>query len=160
MLLRTSWPISLLAFLLTCHVSLPRPTKLCYVSSIKRGWKSGTKLTFKQPGMDIIFIIDEKKHDRFVRVGNDLQTRATIGRSEAKKGCTIVIEPLGHNELPILVKLERCGDVVVGDKHVVEVKGRGWPKTDGSSRGNLLVTIKIVSDSKAKKRKHKSKNRV
>lgn len=106
--------------------------------------------------MDIVFILDEKKHDRFVRVGNDLKTTATIGRTKARKGCTIVIEPLGHNELPILVKLER-GDVI-GDSHIVEVKGRGWPKTDGS-RGNLLVTIKIVSDSKAK-RKNKSKNRV
>lgn len=92
--------------------------------------------------------MDEGKHDRFVRVGNDLKTTATIGKTKARKGCTILIEPLGHNELPIMVKLKK-GEVT-GDRHTVEVKGRGWPKVDGS-RGNLYVTIKVVSDTKAKK---------
>lgn len=157
LLLRTSWPVSLSVFFLTCHMSLPRPTKLFYFTKIKRGWKAGTKLIFQQePGIDVVFVIDEKKHDRFVRVGNDLKTTAIISRMKAKQGCKILIDPLGQNELPIMVKLNK-GDLAKGeDQHVVEVRGRGWPKSDGS-RGNLYVTIKVVSDSKAKM---KSKTRV
>ena len=148
LLLRTSWHVSLMAFLITCHISLPRPSKLFYFTSIKRGWKSGTKLIFKQPGIDVVFELKEGKHDRFKREGNDLKTTVTIGRSKARKGCTILIDPLGYNELPIMVKLSR-GDVT-GNKHVIEVKGRGWPKSDGS-RGSLYVTVNVVSDSRAKK---------
>ena len=136
-----------MAFLLTCHVSLPRPSKLFYFSRIKRGWKSGTKLTFQQPGIDLVFILDEGKHDRFVRVGDDLKTTATIGQTKAKKGCTIMIDPLGRNELPIMVKLKR-GEIK--DRHIVEVKGRGWPRNDGSS-GDMYITVRVVSDAKAKK---------
>jgi DnaJ-class molecular chaperone len=98
--------------------------------------------------MDVIFILDEGKHDRFIRVGNDLKTTATIGQTKAKKGCTILIDPLGQNELPIMVKLKK-GEVT-HDRYVVEVKGRGWPKSDGS-RGDLFVTIKVVADRKVKK---------
>ena len=134
-------------------MSLPRPTKLFYFTKIKRGWKAGTKLIFQQePGIDVVFVIDEKKHDRFVRVGDDLKTTAMINRTKAKRGCTIIIDPLGKNESPIIIKLEK-GDITTGeDRHLVEVRGRGWPKSDGS-RGNLLVTIKVVSDSKAKMKK-------
>ncbi len=137
-----------MAFLLTCHVSLPRPSKLFYFSQIKRGWKAGTKLTFKQPGIDVVFVLDEGKHDRFIRAGDDLKTTVVIGKTKARKGCTIMIDPLGQNELPIMIQLKK-GDIQQ-DRHVVEVKGRGWPKSDGSS-GNLYITIRIVSDTKEKK---------
>jgi DnaJ-class molecular chaperone len=129
-------------------VSLPRTSRIFYSTKIKRGWKAGTKLIFKQPGIDVVFVLDEGKHDRFVRDGNDLKTTVTIGQTKAAKGCTILIDPLGVHELPIMVKLKK-GEVT-HDRYVVEVKGRGWPQNDGK-RGNLLVTIKVVSDAKAKR---------
>mmetsp|Transcript_11233 Transcript_11233/g.12472 ORF Transcript_11233/g.12472 Transcript_11233/m.12472 type:complete len:319 (-) Transcript_11233:58-1014(-) len=159
LLFRTGWPVSLLAFLLTCHFSLPRPSKLHYFTSIKRGWKQGTKLKFNsvQPGLDIVFIIDEDKHDRFVRQGNDLKTTVSIGVSKARKGCNIVIEPLGHNETPVLVMLQ-AGEVT-HDRQVVTVKGKGWPKSADGSKGDLLVTVNLVSDKKAKRRSSSSSSR-
>jgi len=157
LLFRTSWPVSLLVFLLTCHVSLPRPSRLFYFTKIKRGWKSGTKLRFNyEPGVDVVFILDEGKHDRFIRVGNDLKTTASIGLSKARNGCTIVIDPLGGDEMPIMVKLKKRTVENVGDTHVMAVKGRGWPKSDGS-RGDLFVTVKVISDRSAKKQKSKKK---
>lgn len=174
LLLRISWPVSLIAFLITCHVSLPRPNKLLYYTTIKRGWKQGTKLKFQKveglaSGIDVVFIIQEKKHDRFTRLGNDLQTTAVIPKSKAIKGCKIMIDPLGGdkgNELPIVITLKK-GEAMKYYKnqeqenkqkqqrqqkqHVVRVSGRGWPKNDGS-KGDLVVTIKVVSDSKYKRR--------
>merc|ERR1711959_662580 len=51
---------------------------------IKPGWKHGTKITFQGEGdevengevQDIVFVITEKKHPRFTRVGSILHFRA------------------------------------------------------------------------------------
>lgn len=151
---RTSWPVSLLAFVLTCHLSLPRPTKVSFFTSIKKGWKQGTKLKFSgvQPGLDIVFVIHEGKHDRFVREGNDLKTTVSIGFSKAKKGCKIMIEPLGLHEMPVLVTLR--AEEITHDRQVVAVKGKGWPNVSSGVRGDLLITIRLLSDKKVKKRGH------
>jgi len=115
------------------------------------------KFNSVQPGLDIVFIIDEDKHDRFVRQGNDLKTTVSIGVSKARKGCNIVIEPLGHNETPVLVMLQ-AGEVT-HDRQVVTVKGKGWPKSADGSKGDLLVTVNLVSDKKAKRRSSSSSSR-
>ena len=59
-----------------------------------------------EPGIGVVFVIREGKDERFERVGNDLKTKMCIGASKAKKGCTLFIEPLGSNEMPIMVKLK------------------------------------------------------
>jgi len=157
LLLRSSWPVSFLCFLATFHISLPRPMRLSYVTSLKAGWKGGTKLKFinSQPGVDVIFIIDEGKHDRFKRDGNDLTTSIMIGKTKARKGCTLFIEPLADRELPIMVKL-KPGEIVE-HRQVVTVKGKGWPKMDGSGKGDLLITVSVVSDSRAERSKRRKK---
>ena len=53
---------------------------------IHPGWKSGTKIRFPRAGneqpngeaQDLVFVVEEKPHDRFVRDGNDLVTTVKI----------------------------------------------------------------------------------
>lgn len=158
LLLRVSWPVSFISFVVTFHLSLPRPSRLIYFSRIKAGWKGGTKLKFAEvePGLDVVFVLNEGKHDRFKREGNDLQTSIQIGRSKAKKGCTLFIEPLGVNEMPITVKLKR-GDITEKCQ-VVTVKGKGWPRAEGG-KGDLKIIVNVVSDTKASRLKRKKAKR-
>ena len=158
LLFRLSWPFSLLSFIVTFHLSVPRPTRLLYFAQIKAGWKAGTKLKFAgiQPGMDVVFIIDEGKHDRFQRDGNDLKTSIKIGKSKARNGCTLFIESLGSNELPITVKL-KAGDITE-DHQVVTVKGKGWPISGGEA-GDLQITVSIISDARAERSKRRKSRR-
>lgn len=151
MLLRRSWPLPVLFFVATFHFALPRPTKLYYSASIKKGWKGGTKLKFvdAHSGLEVLFILKEAEHSRFARDGNNLKTSVTIGKSKARKGCTVLIDALAANELPIMVKL-RAGEIK-DDKQVVTVKGRGWPMKSGAVKGDLLVMVRVVSDAKASK---------
>ena len=109
MLIRASLPVTAIAFLVSFHLGLPRPTQLYYASNIKSGWKSGTKRTFDgiQPGLEVVFILQEGKHDRFSREGNDLKTTVTIGKKKARRGCKLFIDPLGEHELPIIVDIKK-----------------------------------------------------
>jgi DnaJ-class molecular chaperone len=115
---------------------------------IKRGWKGGTRLKFDQvdPGFEVVFVVQEGKHDRFERDGNNLQTTISITKSKARKGCSLFIDPLSDVELPVIVEL-KPGEVS-HDGQVVTVKGRGWPRRKTGDKGDLLVKVNLVSDSK------------
>lgn len=152
--------LSLLYFLTSIHLSLPRPDKVSFVSNIKTGWKGGTKLRFSgiQPGIEVVFVIKEGKHDRFIRRGDDLKTEVIIGKREARFGCTFSIEPLNDKEIPITVQLKpgQVGDMVTRIKkkrHRITVPNKGWPKSDGN-RGNLVISISVVPDAKANQMKN------
>jgi len=146
-LIRSGWVLSSLIFFTLMHIGLPTPTKLDYKVNILRGWKGGTKLTFSEPNMDIVFIIREKSHQRYERKKNDLLSSVRVGQAQAKKGCTILLAPLCKTELPIevIIKPEQINE----DGQIVVIKGRGWPRRISSKikqRGNLLVIIKLVSN--------------
>lgn len=156
LLFRVSWVVSVIGFLATFHLSLPRPSRLSYYSQIRPGWKGGTKLKFHsvEPGLDVVFVLQEGKHDRFQRDGNNLMTQIQVTKSSARKGCTLFIEPLGKNEIPITVKL-KAGEIV-GKHHTVTVVGRGWPKPSGGA-GDLMIQVDVVSDARYKAQKQQQK---
>ena len=161
MLLRTNVLTSALISAIIFHTNVPKPIKLDYVIELKKGWKGGTKLTFDhiEPGISIVFVLEEEPHERFVRVGDDLHTDAIIGKTKAKNGCTLLIESLVDSELPIEVKIKRGQiDQSNNEDHVLKVPGRGWPKND-QCRGDLIVHLKIVSDKNAAKHQKKKSER-
>ena len=100
----------------------------------------------------MVFILEEGKHARFEREGDDLKTSIQISKTKARKGCTLFIEPLGENEMPITVKLKR-GDITQKSQIVV-VKGKGWPILGGNA-GDLKIQVTVVSDAKAERIKKK-----
>merc|ERR1712226_1301065 len=117
-LLRSGWALSSLVFLTLLHIGLPTPTKIQYKANIVSGWKDGTKLTFSESNMDIVFILREESHQRYRRIEDDLLSSVTIERKQAIKGCTILLTPLGKTELPIRVKL-KPGEIVEDGQIVV-----------------------------------------
>ena len=75
-------------------------------------------------------------------------TTITIDKTQALKGCSKLIEPLNKLDAPIYVELkpsqiERSGQQIT-------VKGRGWPDRRRQKRGDLIVTVIVVPDSKRK----------
>ncbi|KAL0279638.1 UNVERIFIED_CONTAM: hypothetical protein PYX00_001148 [Menopon gallinae] len=114
---------------------------------VKPGWKEGTKITFQKEGdrlrnrvpADIVFIVKDKPHHLFKRVGSDIIYTAKITLKQALCG--------GQIEVPTLT----------GGKHVIDhsrevikptttkrISGLGLPlPKESSERGDLIVTFDI-----------------
>ena len=89
---------------------------------VKPGWKKGTKITFPEKGdeapgviaADIVFVIDEKRHPKFERDGNDLVKtvkvdlrRVSVARASpreedfhSRRSRVSLRPPLGHDARP------------------------------------------------------------
>ena len=147
---KVNWFLSVFLFGIIFQSNIPPPPqKSKYTANISPGWKGGTKLTFKTSTEDVTFFIDEGKHERFTRCGNDLHTDIHVSRKRLRKGCTLKLDPLCDSESPIKIKL--APNMIKEDGEVINVAGRGWPKAncDRNSRGDLKVRIYV------KKRKKK-----
>ncbi|KAM0921075.1 hypothetical protein ACQ4PT_006997 [Festuca glaucescens] len=113
---------------------------------IKPGWKKGTKITFPEKGneaphvipADIVFVIDEKPHDQFIRDGNDLIMTQKISLAEALTGCTVIVTTLDGRNLTIPIN----NVINPGYEEVVPREGMPIPK-DRSKKGNLKIKFSI-----------------
>lgn len=115
---------------------------------IKRGYKEGTKITFKGKGNQlynmlpgsICFVIKEKKHILYTRNLDDLIVEKEITLKEALVDYLI--------ELPFLDKTtirEKINDNLVihpNYKHII--KGKGMPNSKKEKYGNLHINFKII----------------
>ncbi|BAT87115.1 dnaJ protein homolog 1-like [Vigna umbellata] len=115
---------------------------------IQPGWKKGTKITFPEKGneqpnviaADLVFIIDEKPHGIFTRVGNDLVVTKKISLTEAEAlpGYTIQLTTLDGRDLNIAINNATDPD------YEEVVTGEGMPiAKDPSKRGNLRIKFNI-----------------
>ena len=148
---KVNYPLSIFLFGLMVHTNMPpAPQKTKYTTHISPGWKGGTNLTFKTSTEDVTFFIDEGKHKRYTRCGNDLHTDIYVSRKRLRKGCTFELDPLCNSEAPIKIKVEPRQ--IKEDGEVINVTGRGWPKAncDRNSRGDLKVRICIKKGKKKK----------
>ena len=171
LIFRTSTPLTALAFVVCFSIGLPRPSRNVFPTQIRPGWKGGTKIKYAandETGFcEVVFVVREGEHEKYVREGNNLRTKVAISEAEARKGCQILVEPLSsQHELPIKINLqpgEVDPDTASSNDHYVKiVKGRGWPGRKG--RGDLLVEIEIDSslrkeDTKRTAKKRRSKRR-
>ncbi|KAM7256428.1 hypothetical protein ACFE04_012169 [Oxalis oulophora] len=125
---------------------------------VKPGWKKGTKITFPDKGngqanqlpADLVFIIDEKPHNRYKRDGNDLVLSHKVTLAEAIGGTTVTIETLDGRELSIPVT------DIVSPGYELAVAMEGMPITKGpGNRGDLRIKFevqfptKLTADQKA-----------
>ena len=163
-LLRLGKHVALATCLTVFHKTLPRPRQKSYTVNLQPGYKGGkTKVNFRSKELgepEVVFELEEEKHERFKRNGNDLHTTITITPSQAKKGCTVQIEPLDEEEQIIEVVIAPNEIHESGDE--VRVPGRGWPirntssdenqENDGTQRmpsGDLVVRVLV------KKQRHR-----
>jgi len=78
---------------------------------VDKGMQANQKITFNGEGDqgpdivpgDVVFIIEQKKHDRFERKGDDLYYKAEIDLLTALAGGTIVIEHLDDRFLQVSI---------------------------------------------------------
>ncbi|KAL6208133.1 hypothetical protein ACLB2K_019084 [Fragaria x ananassa] len=113
---------------------------------VKPGWKKGTKITFpdkgnEQPGLlpaDLVFVIDEKPHDVYIRDSNDLLITKKVSLAEALGGTTVQLKTLDGRDLSVPV----TEIVSPGYELVVAREGMPIAKEPGN-RGDLKIKIEV-----------------
>ncbi|KAI8799866.1 hypothetical protein BJ742DRAFT_109121 [Cladochytrium replicatum] len=117
--------------------------------NVKAGWKAGTKIKFAGEGdelpnglsQDIEFVIEEKPHPRFTRVGDNLKCEVNVDLAEALGGFVKRVEHLDGRAVDIR---GGQGTAVVRPGEEIVLKGEGMPisKMPGKN-GDLVAAIKI-----------------
>ncbi|KAK9750209.1 hypothetical protein RND81_02G180200 [Saponaria officinalis] len=115
--------------------------------NIKPGWKKGTTIIFEgkgdeKPGhmpADIVFIIDEKRHPMFKRVGDNLELGVEVPLLKALVGCTISVPLLGGEEMSLSI------DEVIYPGYENIIQEQGMPKSkDHGQRGDLRLKFIVA----------------
>lgn len=92
---------------------------------------------------DLIFVIQEKPHEEFKRLGNNLLYTKTISLGDALCGTEFVINFV--NDKPLLVKSK----IVVNPLHTYKLVGWGMPvfETD-NEKGDLIIDFEVTFPTK------------
>ncbi|XP_073404650.1 dnaJ homolog subfamily B member 13 isoform X2 [Dendrobates tinctorius] len=110
------------------------------------GWKAGTRVKFPKEGdqgpnivpADIVFIVKEKPHPRFIRQGDNLIHTANIELGKALTGCTVEVETLDDRILNIPI------NDIVHPKYSKVVPGEGMRTScDRTVKGDLIIQFDI-----------------
>jgi len=109
---------------------------------IKKGWKAGTRLTFKGEGNqthpkvppgDLVLIVQETSHEVFERQDEHLVYNHKVTLREALTGHIVNIATLDKKVLSINVP------EIASPSYEKRLAGRGMPKGAGDDRGDLIV---------------------
>lgn len=126
-----------------------RPESTVLEIKVVPGWKAGTKITFPgegdqvggpgTPAGDICFVVAEKPHARFKRVGNDLEyhTRATL--KDVIRGFEVSAPHLLASAPPLRAKLDQVQ--LEGSRQVIRFPGRGMPAAKGGKPGDAVLVV-------------------
>ena len=114
---------------------------------VQPGWKEGTKVRFPRAGNeaadgsspDLVFMVEDKPHERFARKGDDLIAKIDIPLVDAltnESGAKKQLEHLDGRKLQVVVP---PGVVKPGQE--TRVSGEGMPKRKkgASGKGDLVV---------------------
>jgi DnaJ family protein B protein 4 len=127
------------------------PTEKILTINVKPGWKEGTKITFEKEGderpgeepADIIFVLKEKPHHQFKRVGNDLHYNTTISLKQALVGAPVEVPTIEGKKLRI------TPNEVVQPNSKQTIPGQGMPlPKNPSQRGNLVINFNVTFPSR------------
>ncbi|KAG8364076.1 hypothetical protein BUALT_Bualt19G0088600 [Buddleja alternifolia] len=119
--------------------------------NVKPGWKKGTKITFEGKGdeipgalpADIVFVIDEKRHQMFKREGDDLELGVKVPLVQALTGCKVSIPLLGGGKTTLSI------DDIIHPGYEMIIPGQGMPKSkEEGNRGDLRLKFMVKFPSK------------
>ncbi|KAM1014621.1 hypothetical protein EV1_044100 [Malus domestica] len=115
--------------------------------NVQPGWRKGTKITFEAKGdekpgylpADIVFLIDEKRHNLFKRSGrDDLEIAVEIPLADALGGCSFPVPLLGGDKMRLSL------DDIVNHGYEKVIPGQGMPKLkEPTKRGDLRITCLV-----------------
>jgi len=123
-----------------------RPSSTVLEIHIKPGWKANTRITFRGAGdevapgefQDVMFILTEKKHERFTREGSNLWTRHKVSLKEALTGFHFEFKHLDGSNVSVDV------DHVVRPGSRKVIAGRGMPSSKRPNQcGDLVVEFEV-----------------
>eukprot|EP00919_Chromeraceae_sp_WS-2016_P076116 GHVR01179980.1.p1 GENE.GHVR01179980.1~~GHVR01179980.1.p1 ORF type:complete len:365 (+),score=95.64 GHVR01179980.1:61-1155(+) len=113
---------------------------------VETGMKTGDRIVHDgvgeqkvghDPG-DLVLIIEELPHDRFVRVGDDLHVTQIITLKESLVGFTKQLEHIDKSKIPIY------RSEVTDNGYIDRITGMGMPIKDTHGRkGDLVITYKV-----------------
>jgi DnaJ family protein B protein 13 len=116
---------------------------------VRPGTRKGTAVTLEgagdeRPGCltgDAVFVVSERKHRRFKRLGDDLVLRARVPLVSALTGWHLSFRMLCGDAFRYAFR-----DEVICPGYVKVVKGRGMPVAGGEkgARGDLVVKFEVV----------------
>ena len=115
---------------------------------MKPGWKKGTKITFEgmgdeRPGCipaDVVFLISEKEHPIFKRVGNDLVIKVEVPLVNALTGWTFSFPLLSGEKISCSFH-----DEIIYPGYEKVIKGEGMPLAhEKGVRGDLRIKFLII----------------
>ena len=107
-----------------------------YQVKVKPGWKEGTKVTYRETYGTVTFVVMEKPHPTFKRVGHNLHWPVQITPSQAEKRLKLTTTTVDGRSLTIETESAR-------DEPVHTVVGEGMPKSRDTGKGNLVITFNI-----------------
>lgn len=115
---------------------------------IPRGSKEGDKIVLEgeadeQPGFetgDIVFILEEKDHEVFTRVGADLSATLKVDLVESLTGFSKVV--LKHLDGRGIQLTHPVGEFLKSGQ-VLKIPGEGMPHKKGEGKGDLYLVVSI-----------------
>lgn len=114
---------------------------------VDKGMQDGQKITFNGEGDqgpdiipgDVVFVIEQKKHDRFERKGDDLFYKAEVDLLTALAGGQLVIEHLDDRFLQVNI----LPGEVISPGSVKQINGQGMPSYRHHDMGNLYIHFDV-----------------
>nr|CDS26325.2 dnaJ subfamily B [Hymenolepis microstoma] len=115
---------------------------------VRKGWKSGTRITFPREGderpntipADIIFTVKDRTHKYFKRDGADVSYVTKIGLRDALCGVNIQVPTIDGRTVPL-----RVDDCVIKPGTTRRISGQGLPYSkEPNRRGDILAEFEIV----------------
>ncbi|KAK9380488.1 uncharacterized protein V2V93DRAFT_370810 [Kockiozyma suomiensis] len=131
----------------TCNGKKTISEKKILEVHVDKGMTNGQKITFPEEGDqgpdilpgDVIFVIDEQPHERFVRKKDDLYYHAKIDLLTALAGGSLAIQHLDNEWLKV--------DIIPGETikpgALKVIEGRGMPSYRLHNNGNLYIEFEI-----------------
>jgi len=115
--------------------------------TIKPGYKAGTKIRYhglgkeapgKAPG-DVVFVVQEKTHDRFIRVGNNLEMLQLLSLADALSGSNVTVSGIDGRQYRV-----DCPEIITPET-VKVITGAGMPLPNSpGQRGDLIVKFRVA----------------
>jgi DnaJ-class molecular chaperone len=121
--------------------------KKLFEVKVEPGYKAGTKIRFENDGgyaegssqpCDLIFIIEEKPHDRFKRDGANLVQQRCIALREALLGTNINLTGIDGRNITVPVP----GATQNGRK--ITVSGEGLLDRKTNKKGDLIIEFTVL----------------
>lgn len=114
---------------------------------IDPGMKDGQRIVFsgegdQEPGItpgDVVFVVDEKQHEKFTRKANDLYYEAEIDLLTALAGGEFAFKHVSGDYIKVTI----VPGEVISPGAVKVVEGQGMPVYRQGGRGNLLVKFTV-----------------